>query len=204
VTAESRSEYDGVFESEPVAATVAADEAAAERAFREASRPYLSSPVSWLAWAILLPGAALATPKAAAIGRELGVAVLWVATILLGGAVEGIFLWRNRRRARTRIAGWAMRLQGNLSLVAVVLSAALLWIEAPEYLPGLWLLLLGHSFFALGGLAFPAMRTAGVLYQLGGVAALVPGSRPLLAFAIATALGNLWIGLGVWRQQGAR
>ena len=65
---------------------------------------------------------------------------------------------------------------------------------------GLWLLLLGHSFFALGGLAFAPMRFAGIVYQLGGVAALVPGVRSLTAFAIATAIGNLWIGLGVWRS----
>ena len=45
------------------------------------------------------------------------------------------------------------------------------------------------------------MRFAGVVYQLGGAAALVPGVRPLFAFAIATALGNLWIGLGVWRAK---
>lgn len=192
------SEYDPLFERETSPA-VLADEEAALRAFRAASSPYLSSPVSWLVWAIVLPGAALATPKVHELFREIGVAVLWVTTILVGGAVEGLFLFRNRNRARTRIAGWAMRLQGNLSLVAVALSAVLLWADEPQLLPGLWLLLLGHSLFALGGLAFAPMRFAGIVYQLGGVAALVPGVSGLVAFAVATALGNLWIGLGVWR-----
>src|SRR6186713_1072916 len=193
------SEYDPIFERETSPAVVA-DEEAALRAFRAASRPYLSSPYSWFSWAIVLPGAALATPKVAALHRELGVAVLWVAAILLGGAVEGLFLWRHRHRSRTRLASWAMRLQGNLSLVAVALSAVLLWADEPQLLPGLWLLLLGHSLFGLGGLAFAPMRFAGIVYQLGGVAALVPGVSSLTAFAIATAIGNLWIGLGVLRS----
>jgi hypothetical protein len=192
------SEYDPIFERN-VSPEVAADEEAAIRAFRAASQPYLSSPVSWFVWAILLPGAALATPRVAGLFRELGVAILWVAAILVGGAVEGLFLWRHRNRSRTRLASWAMRLQGNLSLVAVALSAVLLWADEPQLLPGLWLLLLGHSLFALGGLAFAPMRFAGVVYQLGGAAALVPGVDALLAFAIATGLGNLWIGIGVWR-----
>ena len=191
-------EYDPLFERETSPAVVA-DEEAAFRAFREASRPYLSSPVSWFVWAIVLPGAALATPKIHELFREIGVAILWVAAILVGGAIEGLFLFRNRNRARTRLAGWAMRLQGNLSLVAVALSAVLLWADEPQLLPGIWLLLLGHSLFGLGGLAFAPMRFAGVVYQLGGVAALVPGVSGLVAFAVATAIGNLWIGLGVWR-----
>ena len=94
-----------------------------------------------------------------------------------------------------------MRAQGNLSLVAVALSALLLWIDGARFLPGLWLLLLGHNFFALGGLAFPPMRLAGIFYQAGGLAALVPGSCPLWAMAAATALGNLWIGLGIVRAR---
>jgi len=195
----SRSEYDPLFEREAEPAVVA-DEAAAERAFREASRPYLSSPISWFVWSMILPGAALATPWALAAGREVGVAALWIGAIVVGGAIEGTFLLKNRR-PRTRIGAWAMRLQGNLSLVGVALSAILIWADEAALLPGVWLLLLGHSFFALGGLAFPPMRTAGIVYQLGGVAALVPGLRPLLAFALATALGNLWIGIGVWRRR---
>lgn len=195
------SEYDPLFERE-ADADLAADEATAARAFREAARPYLSSPISWFAWSAILPGAALATPWAHARGREAAVTALWVAAILAGGAVEGLFLFRNRR-PRTRLGAWAMRLQGNLSLVAVALSAVLLWIGAPELLPGVWLLLLGHSFFALGGLAFPPMRSAGIIYQLGGVAALVPGGDPLLAFALAAALGNFWIAIGIWRRDSA-
>jgi O-antigen ligase len=94
-----------------------------------------------------------------------------------------------------------MRAQGNLSLVAVVLSALLFWIDAARFLPALWLLLLGHNLFSLGGLAFPPMRFAGLLYQAGGLAALVPGARPLWAMAAATALGNFWIGWGIVRER---
>lgn len=200
-SAPPRSEYDPLFEREAEPAVVA-DEVAAERAFREASRPYLSSPISWFVWSMILPGAALATPLAHAAGREVGVAALWIGAIVVGGAIEGVLLLRNRR-PRTRLGAWAMRLQGNLSLVAVALSTILIWAGEPELLPGVWLLLLGHSFFALGGLAFPPMRAAGVVYQLGGVVALIPGGRPLIAFALATALGNLWIGIGVWRRREA-
>ena len=196
-----RSEYDAIFEPDGSPETEA-DESAVARAFVTASKPYLSTPWSWFAWALVLPAAALATPTAATLGRELGVAILWTIAIVVGGAIEGFFLLRNRSRARrSRWSSWAMALQGNLSLVAVALSAALLWLGAADLLPGLWLLLLGHSFFALGGLAFRPMRAAGIFYQLGGVAALIPGGRPLFAFAIATALGNLWIGLGVWRRR---
>lgn len=94
-----------------------------------------------------------------------------------------------------------MRAQGNLSLVAVVLSGLLFWLDGARYLPALWLLLLGHNLFSLGGLAFAPMRVAGILYQAGGLVALVPGSRPLWAMAAATALGNCWIGWGVVRKR---
>lgn len=125
--------------------------------------------------------------------------------ILVGGAVEGLTILRQqRRRGRSSLGAWAMRAQGNLSLVAVALSALLIWIDAMSYLPGLWLLLLGHNFFSLGGLAFPAMRLAGILYQAGGLAALIPGSEPLWAMAAATALGNFWIGLGIVRARARR
>jgi len=136
------------------------------------------------------------------VAREAGVTILWSVAILVGGAIEGLTILRQqRRRGRSSLGGWAMRAQGNLSLVAVALSALLLWIDGARFLPGLWLLLLGHNFFALGGLAFPPMRLAGIFYQAGGLAALVPGSRPLWAMAAATALGNLWIGLGIVRAR---
>jgi hypothetical protein len=172
------------------------------RAFRSAASAYLSSPLPWFAWAILLPAAALLTPTASASAREAGVTILWSAAILVGGAIEGgTILRQRRRRGGSALGSWAMRAQGNLSLVAVTLSGLLIWIGAERYLPGLWLLLLGHNFFALGGLAFAPMRIAGVLYQAGGLAALLPGSQPLWALAAATALGNAWIGLGIVRER---
>ena len=128
--------------------------------------------------------------------------ILWSVAILIGGAIEGLTILRQqRRRGRSSLGAWAMRAQGNLSLVAVALSGLLFWIDGATFLPGLWLLLLGHNFFSLGGLAFPPMRLAGLIYQAGGLAALVPGSRPLWAMAAATALGNCWIGWGVVRER---
>ena len=196
------SEYDPAFSERLRRDDPASDLAQARRLFAAASRPYLGSPLPWLTWALVLPAAALATPRAFAAADYAGALGLWSAAILAGGAVEGAFLLRSRRRTGggSPLGSWAMTLQGNLSLVAVALSAVLLATGGARFLPGLWLLLLGHSLFALGGLAFPPQRAAGVLYQLGGVAALVPGVPPLWAFAAATAAGNLWIALGVARR----
>lgn len=131
--------------------------------------------------------------------------ILWSLAILVGGAIEGFAILRQqRRRGRSSLGAWAMRAQGNLSLVAVALSGLLVSIDGAKFLPALWLLLLGHNLFSLGGLAFPPMRLAGLLYQAGGLAALVPGSRPLWAMAAATALGNFWIGWGIVRERAAR
>ena len=58
-------------------------------------------------------------------------------------------------------------------------------------------MLIGHSFFVIGGLAFLPMRQAGILYQVGGVVALWPGMNSLLVFALAAALGNLRIAIAL-------
>ena len=116
---------------------------------------------------------------------------------------EGVALFRSGGATRsTPLAAWVLRLQGNLSLVAVALSIFLLWQDLAWALPGLWLLLLGHSFYMLGGLAFEPFRVCGIVFQLGGVAALWPDGRPLLAFAVAAFVGNLWMAVGVWRERG--
>jgi hypothetical protein len=180
----------------------AAEAASVRRAFRAAAGPYLSTPLPWFSWAVVLPTAALLTPHALVFAREVGVVVLWSVAILVGGSIEGVTLLRRRsRRGRSSLGSWAMRAQGNLSLVAVLLSGLLIWLDGARWLPGLWLLLLGHNLFALGGLAFAPMRVAGILYQLGGLVALVPGSRPLWAMAAATGLGNVWIALGILRSR---
>jgi hypothetical protein len=195
------SEYEPVFGGDEEGARELVEVRAA---FRRASRAYLSSPVPWLAWALLLPAAALLTPRAAAAGREPGVLLLWCGAILLGGVVEGgVLLAARRRLGGSRLGSWAMNIQGNLSLVGAALSLALVLARQPRLLPALWLLLLGHSLFVLGGLALPALRAAGIVYQLGGVLALVPGLPPLPVFAAATALGNLWVAAGVARLRRA-
>jgi hypothetical protein len=121
--------------------------------------------------------------------------------ILLGGAVELVGLRRGgvRLGASTPLASWVLRLQGNLSLIALSLSLFLLWIDQAWALPGVWLLVIGHSFYMLGGFAFGPFRIGGLILQTGGLAALWPEGSPLGAFAVATALSNLWIGLGIWR-----
>jgi hypothetical protein len=168
--------------------------------FRRASAPFLRSPWSWLAWALVLPAAAFATPRAIGAGGPAGVLLTWSVAILLGGAVEVAAILRaGGRSERTPLAAWVLRIQGNLSLAALALSVLLVWQDLAWALPGLWLLLLGHSFFLLGGLAFPPMRTCGLLFQAGGVAAFWPGFDPLLAFALAAAAGNLWMAIQVWR-----
>jgi hypothetical protein len=191
------SEYEPLFEPERAGAD---DLEPVRDRFRAASRPFLRSPWSWFTWAALLPAAALATPLAFRLGGASGVLFSWSGVILLGGAVEMLAIRRSgRERGSGTLAAWVLRLQGNLSLVALVLSALLVWQDLAWALPGLWLLLLGHSFYMLGGLAFAPLRTCGILYQLGGLAALWPGGAPLAVFALATAAGNLWMGIGVWR-----
>jgi hypothetical protein len=169
--------------------------------FGEASRPYLVSPLPWLAWAVILPTAALLTTSVARRFDWVGVLLLWSFSILIGGAFELAAVGRAAgETVSTPIASWAFGVQANLSLVSIALSFLLLWIDEPWALPGLWLLLLGHSLVVLGGLAFPPMRNAGLIYQIGGVAALWPRGEPLLVLAITTGAANLWMAAAIGRQ----
>jgi hypothetical protein len=208
----SRSEYDPLFAGSARTGAGADPEDDLEpvrERFAAASRPYLHSPWSWLAWAVLLPVAALVTPEAVRRSGPAGALFIWSATILIGGAVEigAILLGRGRagrRTARTPLAAYVLRLQGNLSFVALALSVLCLWLDAAWALPGIWLLLLGHSFYMLGGLAFPPFRTCGLIFQIGGLAALWPTLPPLPVFAVTAAAGNLWMAWRIWRQQRAQ
>lgn len=191
------SEYDPLIRR--VEPTESDDLERVRRHFDAARRAYLASSVPWLVWAIVLPAAALATPIAASLRAEGGVLFLWSLAVLVGGVVEGAFILRRRGRA-TRLGGWVMQLQGNQSLVGLSLSLFLVWRDLAFALPALWLLLIGHSFFLLGGLAFQPMRQAGIVYQLGGAIALLPAARPLLVFAATSAIGNLLIAVGLLRQ----
>lgn len=192
-------EYDPLFSSSRAGAD---DLEPVRERFRAASRPFLQNPVSWFAWSALLPGAALATPLALRLAGPSGVLFTWSGVILLGGAVEFLGIRRSGRQAPGgTLAAWVLRLQGNLSLVALALSVLLVWQDLAWALPGLWLLLLGHSFYMLGGLAFEPFRACGLIYQIGGLAALWPDGYPLEVFAVATAAGNLWMGLAVWRER---
>lgn len=124
--------------------------------------------------------------------------------MLVGGAVELVGLRRGgiRLGASTPLASWVLRLQGNLSLIAMALSLLLLWLDQPWALPGIWMLIVGHSFYMLGGFAFGPFRIAGLILQLGGLSALWPGGEPLLVFGVSASLANLWIGVGLWRLKG--
>jgi hypothetical protein len=191
-------EYDLLFDS---TRTGTDDLESVRDCFRSASRPLLSSPWSWLGWAVLLPAAALATPFALRRFGFSGVLFTWSAVILLEGAVEILNIRRGQQSGRSTLAAWVLPLQGNLSIVALLLSALLIWQDVAWALPGLWLLLLGHSFYMLGGFAFEPFRVCGLVYQVGGVLALWPRGSPLVVFAVATAIGNLWIAIGVWRTR---
>ena len=181
--------------------TVSDDLERVQRHFDAARRPYLSSPVPWIAWALVLPAAALLTPWVTTRFAEAGALFLWSVAVLVGGVVEIGFMLRRRRRKRpTPLGGWVMRLQGNQSLVGLLLSLFLVWHDLAIALPALWLLLIGHSFFLLGGLAFRPMRRAGIVYQLGGALALWPAAQPLLVFAATTAVGNGIVALAPWRD----
>jgi hypothetical protein len=197
------SEYDPLIPES--SAEIADDLARVQEHFEAASRPYLSSPWSWFAWAAVLPAAALGTAWANRLRGGMGVLLLWSLAILVGGVVEmAPHFGRSRRGGRlgtTPLASWVLRVQGNLSLVAAALSVVLVLYDLPWALPGLWLLLLGHSLYQLGGLAFPAFRVCGLVYQSCGLIALWPQARPLLVFALATALGNLWVGFSVLRRR---
>ena len=121
---------------------------------------------------------------------------------MIGGVVEAVQILRGRRQGNPRqssLARWVLRAQGNLSLVAVLVSVALLFQGMAWLLPGIWLLLLGHSLFSLGGLAAGSLRIGGLIYQLGGVLAIWPHGREMAIFAVATLAGNLWIAVSIWR-----
>lgn len=193
------SEYDPLIPEAPAAS--GGDLERAQELFEAASRPYLASPWSWAAWALVLPAAALATPRVLARFGGAGVLFLWSAAILAGGAVEMAPLWRRDHGAATPLAAWVLRVQGNLSLVAAALSAVLVWQGAAALLPGLWLLLLGHSFYVLGGLAFAPFRVCGLLYQGAGLVALWPRAPALGIFAAAVGIGNLYLAASLWRER---
>jgi hypothetical protein len=239
------SEYEPLFAEEREAAAGGGDLATVQELFRAASGPYLRAFWSWLAWALVFPGAALATPLALARFGPAGTLLTWSVAILVGGGIELAAIRgaarreaaagagidadgaaggaaQEERRAgaagrspleapagrsptaaprRSPLATWALRTQGNLSLVAVALSVLLVWQDLAWALPGVWLLLLGHSFYVLGGIAFQPFRAYGLLYQVGGVAALWPGGAPLPVFALTTAAANLWMSWAVWRER---
>ena len=170
--------------------------------FERASRPYLSQPWSWLAWALILPTASLATPTVAGRGGPIGVLVLWSLAILAGGLIEAIQILRNRDLGSANtLSPWVLRAQGNLSLVAVVISVALVWQGAGWLLPGLWLLLLGHSLYTLGGMAFGPLRAGGLIYQVGGLVTLLPLHLETRVFALTTFAANVWIAWSIWQEK---
>ncbi len=177
----------------------------ARELFEEASRPYLAQPWSWLAWGLILPATALATPSIYGAAGGLGVLLAWSIVVVVGGVIEASQIYRSLRQGQRRstLAGWVLRAQGNLSLVGLFLSIVLILEGMSWLLPGVWLLLLGHSLFGLGGLASRALRSAGLVYQLGGVLALWPHGYGLYLFAVATSIGNLWVAGAIWRAASA-
>lgn len=200
-------------EYEPLGGTAAAsdDLDVVREHFAAAAQPFVASPLSWLGWSVVLPAAALATPTATGRGGLPAGLLLWSIAILVGGGIEVLVIWRrDDRRAdvgargrATALARWVLRAQGNVSLVALVLSVALLAFGMAAMLPALWLLLIGHSLYTHGGLAFDSFRPLGLWFQAGGVVALLAGA-PLVVLAVVTGTGNLWMAWRVWRARRRR
>lgn len=193
-------EYDPLRAREPLSSG-ASDLDRVEAIFARAATGYLRSPWPWLCWALVLPLAALETTAAAAAGGPLAVLLLWSVAILLAGAVEGVTLWRSRGSVvSSDVTRWVFRGQANLSVIAIALTAGLAWQEAYELIPAVWLLLIGHSLFAVGGLAASALRRGGLLYQLGGAVSLVAQLDSLVIFATTTAVANCVIAGSLWLE----
>jgi hypothetical protein len=174
-----------------------------QETFERAAGPYLTSPLPWIVWGIALPAAALATRQVLEAFGARGVLLLWSLTILAAGAVEaGVYSRRRRRQTeRSSLARWALRAQANLSLAAVILSLALLAAGEARLLPTVWLLLIGHSLYGLGGLASRSLKQCGLIYQCGGLAALLALHNGDLVFAVTTALGNFWMAASIVRHR---
>ena len=135
-------------------------------------------------------------------GGPLGLLILWSLAVLAGGLIEATQILRDRGlRSTTSLSTWVLRAQGNLSLIALVLSIALLWKGVGWLLPGLWLLLLGHSLFTLGGMAYSPLKAGGLIYQIGGVLALWPHGQEMRVFAATTFVANLWVAWSIWRDR---
>ena len=194
------SEYDAIGAADPTSGDDGLE--IVREHFAVAAGAYLSSPIPWLGWAVILPVAALSTKRAMSLAEAPGVLFLWTLAILVGGAIEAVNMRRQRARGGS-LARWAFRVQGNLSLIALALSVVLLLRGLPWLLPGVWLLLLGHSLFVLGGLSFAPLRSAGLVYQLGGLAALGGGERTMLIFAVTTGVANLWVAWSIGRARSA-
>ncbi len=195
------SEYDPLRPRHPLSGE-ASDLDKVQTLFAGAASGYLSSPWPWVCWAIVLPVAGVMTAEVAGVGGALAVLLLWSLAILFGGAFEALAMRRSRRAAvRSDITRWVFRGQGNLSLIAIVLTAALVWQRMYDFLPAVWLLLIGHSFFAVGGLASSALRRGGLLYQLGGVVSLLPWFESLAAFAVTTAVANGTIAMSLFLRR---
>jgi hypothetical protein len=194
------SEYDSPFAFRRPSPEAEAELAAVRARFQAAAGPYLASPWTWLCWGVVLALAAVATPAAARLGRFAGVLLLWSGAIVVAGSFEAWSFWQRGGGRGSLLAGWALRAQGNLSLVALLVSALLVWRGEAEALPGLWLLVLGHSFYILGGLSFPALARFGLAYQLGGSVALFAGSRALSIFAVTALVANLGLALATLRK----
>lgn len=195
------SEYDPVRPRQPLSSE-GSDLEIVQDLFGQASSGYLKSPWPWLAWAVVLPTTALITPAVAAAAGPPEVLLLWSLAIVIGGVVEGLALRRSKgSRSGSDLTRWVFRAQGNLSLIAVTLTAVLVFQELYRFVPAVWLLLIGHSFFAIGGLASQTLRRGGLIYQAGGLLSMYPRFDSLMVFALTTALANAMIAVSLWRSR---
>lgn len=169
--------------------------------FEGSAERFLRSPWSWIVWAVIVGVTALVTRAIQDLVGPWVIVVVWSTAILVGGVAEAVLYAKSGQELRpSELGRWVLRSQGNLSMVGIAVSVFLIWRGEAGALPGVWLLVLGHSFYSHAGLGFAAFRQAGAAYQLGGVIALTPWVDPLLALAASVAAGNLWLAAAIWRR----
>jgi hypothetical protein len=170
---------------------------AIRRGLRRSGREMvLSSAQSFLHGAAVLLGCGLSLPL---VGRPWWqMAALWGGLVALALAADGVLYLRLARRDPDRhLTGLERQLLAFLALLVacgLAISAALLVRGHPELAPGLWMVLAGAGYAAVGLFSFSGTWVLGLLACLGGGIALF--LEPVPAFGILAAV--LGVGSFVW------
>jgi hypothetical protein len=162
---------------------------AIRRGLRRSGREMvLSCAQSFLHGAAVLLGCGLSLPL---VGRPWWqMTALWGGLVALALAADGVLYLRLARRDPGKyLTGLERQLLVFLALLVacgLAVSAALLVRGQPELAPGLWMLLAGVGYAAVGLFSFSGLWVLGVLACLGGGIALF--LEPAPAFGILAAV----------------